>query len=110
MNVVYIAGPFRAATPWGIKLNVDRAEALALEVWKLGAVALCPHAMTRHYQDAAPDDVWLAGMLELLGRCDAVLLVEGWQRSTGALEERLRALDLGLPVFEHLHQLQAWLG
>lgn len=116
MKVVYIAGPFRcpsAAVPgqqdaWGIQCNVMRAMEAALAVWRLGHVALCPHANTFCMQGAAPDDVWLAGDLELLARCDAVLMVQGWERSAGAWAERAEAERRGLPVFTGTDDLAAW--
>ena len=109
MRLVFIAGPYRGASAWEIEQNVRRAEALALEVWRLGAVAVCPHAMTRYYQDALPDDVWLRGMLELLGACHAVLLVPGWAESSGTRAEVARADTLGLHVFQGLAALGSWL-
>ena len=49
MKLVYIAGPFRAPTPWGIEENVRHAERHAFEIAKLGAMPVCPHANTRHF-------------------------------------------------------------
>jgi hypothetical protein len=83
VKVIYIAGPFRAKTPWLIEQNVRRAEADALEVWQLGAAALCPHKNTQHFQDSAPDSVWIEGTLELLRRCDAVLVGGRYEASSG---------------------------
>jgi len=100
--LIYVAGPYRAASAWAIELNVRVAEFAALEVWRLGHVAVCPHAMTRYYQGALPDDVWLEGLLELMRRCDAVLMVGDWRSSTGSVAERTEAERLGLPVFEYL--------
>ena len=108
MIVVYVAGPFRATSAWGIEQNVRRTEELALAVWRSGMAALCPHTNTRFFQGAADDAVWLQGDLELLRRCDAVLLVPGWQASVGACAERVAALAGGLPVFEDLDRLQEW--
>lgn len=105
MRVVYIAGPFRGPNAWEIEQNIRRAEALALEVWRAGFAALCPHTNTRFFQGAAPDEVWLAGDLELLGRCDAVLLTLDWQRSSGARAEVDYAKTRGIPVFETLAEL-----
>src|SRR3990167_5628921 len=99
MKVVYIAGPFRAPNSWAMEQNIRRAETLALEVWRKGAAAICPHTNTRFYQGAAPDEVWLNGDLEILRRCDAVLMVEGWERSQGAGAEGEYARRLGIPVF-----------
>lgn len=108
MTVVYICGPFRAASHWGIVQNVRKAEALALKVWQAGMVALTPHLNTANFQGAAPDGVWLAGDLELLRRCDAVLLVEGWPNSEGAKVEVDYARDRNIPIFESLSLLVEW--
>jgi len=109
VKVVYIAGPYRAPNAWEIEENIRRAERLALEVWKLGAAALCPHTNTRFFQGAADDAVWLDGDLELLKRCDAVLLVPGWHKSTGARAEVRVAESRGLPVFASVDDLEGWL-
>lgn len=108
MLVIYICGPFRAPTDWGRVQNIRRAEAAALEVWRAGMVALCPHMNTANFDGAAPDGVWLAGDLELLRRCDAVLLVEGWDNSSGARAEIVEAKRWLVPVFEEIEQLRLW--
>lgn len=109
MTVVYIAGSYRAATPWRILANIRKAQDLALDVWKLGAVGLCPHSNTALFDGEAPDAVWLDGDHELLRRSDAVLLVEGWQSSSGAQAEVRLARELTKPVFETLAELRDWL-
>lgn len=109
MKVIYIAGPFRAANYWEQEQNVRRAESLALEVWKLGAAALCPHANTRFFQGAAKDEVWSEGDIEMMKRCDAVLLAPGWQWSEGAHTEFDIAYEKGIPVYESLEKLKKWL-
>lgn len=112
MKVVYIAGPFRAPTPWLVEQNVRRAEAATLEVWKLGAAALCPHMNTRHFQDSAPDQVWIDGTLELLRRSDALLLLGTWEKSAGARGEAAEAVKRGMPVFhaDEMDLLLHWIG
>jgi len=97
-KVVYIAGPFRAANQWEQEANIRRAEAMALEVWRLGAVALCPHLNTRYFSGALPDEVWLDGDLELLRRCDAILMVHGWENSAGAMAEKAFARENNIPI------------
>ena len=109
MKVIYVAGPYRGPHAWAIEENIRRAERLALAVWHLGAAALCPHTNTRFFQGAAPDDLWLAGDLELLIRCDAVILTADWDRSVGAGIERAVAERRGIPVFESIEALAAWL-
>jgi hypothetical protein len=109
MKVVYVAGPFRGRTHWEVAENIRNAERVALQVWKLGAACLCPHANTAHFQDEAADEIWLQGDLELLRRCDAVLLTPDWGRSMGARAERAFAEERGIPTFEQVSDLAAWL-
>lgn len=99
MKVIYLAGPFRGPNAWEIEQNIRRAEALALKVWRAGAACICPHANTRFYQGAAPDDVWLTGDLEIIRRCDAVLFTSDYERSTGARAERAEAERMSIPCF-----------
>lgn len=82
---------------------------MALEVWRAGAAAVCPHANTRFYQGAAPDEVWLAGDMEILSRCDAILVCPGWANSSGTVGEMIRAIKLKIPVFMDLDDLKGWL-
>ena len=100
MKVIYVAGPFRGPNSWVIEQNIRRAEEVSLELWRMGAAVVCPHANTRFFQGAAPDDVWLRGDLEILDRCDAVVLAPNWESSSGAKEEVRHAAMHEIPVFE----------
>lgn len=110
IKVVYIAGPFRGPNAWAVEENIRRAERLALAVWELGAAALCPHTNTRFFDGAAPDKFFLEGDLEMLKRCDAVLMTHDWDRSAGATAEHLFALRQGLAVFYTVLSLKNWLN
>lgn len=98
MKLVYVAGPYRASTAWGIEQNIRRADEVAAQVWKAGLAAICPHANTRHMDGLTSDENFLDGTMEMLRRCDAVLLVEGWQKSSGSRAEVSEAMRLGKPV------------
>jgi nucleoside 2-deoxyribosyltransferase len=110
MRVIYVAGKFRGPSHWHIAENIRAAERVALDVWRLGAAALCPHANTAHFQDAAPDRVWLDGDLAMLDRCDALVTVDNWTDSVGAKVEVSHAIAKGIPVFHSIGTLAAWLG
>lgn len=99
IRVVYVAGPYRAPTPEAEAVNIERARWAAREVWRRGFVALCPHL---NCPDDIPRAVALSGDLELLRRCDAVLLLDGWENSEGSVGERFEAISKGLPVFRSL--------
>lgn len=108
MKVVYVAGPFRGPDSWTMECNIRRAEALALEVWRRGIAVICPHANTRFFQGAAPDEVWLEGDVAILDRCDAIIMTPDWQRSTGATAEWKHAVGTGTPVFYDVESLATW--
>lgn len=100
MKVIYIAGKYRGKTPWEVEQNIRAAEDVAAKVWAMGHVALCPHANARHMLPGLiSDEAALAGTLELMRRCDAVVLVPNWRDSAGARAEVAEARRLGLPVF-----------
>lgn len=102
MKLVYVAGPYRSPTPWGVERNIRAAMDAAAQVWAAGLAAVCPHANSAHMEGVTSDANFLAGTLEMLRRCDAVLVIEGWQNSEGARGEVKEACRLGLPV------LYAW--
>lgn len=100
MKVIYVAGPYRAPNAWEVEQNIRRAEMVAAQVWGMGHAALCPQANARHMiEGCASQDVALPGMLEMMLRCDAVILVPGWGTSSGTRAEVVEAIRRGLPVF-----------
>jgi nucleoside 2-deoxyribosyltransferase len=110
--LIYIAGPFRAPTPWEIEQNVRRAEEYALSVAQLGGIPLCPHTMYRFYQNSLTDEFWLEAGLVLLRRCDAVVVTVPYPdslKSAGTTAEIAEAESRGMPVFHVLGSLREWM-
>lgn len=99
MKLVYIAGPFSAPTAWAIEQNVRRAEEVGLRVAGYGAMPVIPHANTRYFHDQFTPEFWYEGTLELLRRCDGIVLFGDWASSKGAAAEREEARVLGLAAF-----------
>jgi hypothetical protein len=108
--IVYVAGPFRGPNVWAVEQNIRRAEDLAMEVWKLGAVPVTPHLLGRFTDKVFPDEFMLASMRALLERCDALLLAPGWDRSAGTLDEVVYAKQTGKLIFSTVESLRDFLS
>ncbi|SRR6266851_1112344 len=116
MKVVYIAGPYMGCTHDGksffqIHNNIMFAREWAKKVFQLGAFAFCPHLNSYHMEldlEANPDFFRKAD-LEIVGRCDAVFLIPGWEGSKGSKLEKEYAQVKGIPVFTELHLLAEWI-
>ncbi len=110
MKIVFVIGPYRAENAWEIEQNIRRAEETALGIWRLGAIPICMHSMNRFFMGTMPEEIYLRGDREILSRCaDAVITVGYWMDSSGSRDERTQALELGIPIFENLHELKTWL-
>ena len=105
--VIYVAGPYRAATRELIANNIAAARTVAVQTAHLGWFPICPHTNTAHFDDDLPnqDQFFLDGTMALMERCDAVVLVEGWRCSQGTLGEIHRARELSMPIFATLADL-----
>ena len=110
MKIVYVIGRYRATTEHGVVENIRAAEAVAIEVWKAGAAALCPHKNTALLGGVVPDESFLAGDIEMLRRCDAAICVPGWETSAGSIGEMKVCADIGMPVFLEIAELVGWLN
>ncbi len=98
MLVIYVAGPYRAESPWETEQNIRRAETVANWIWERGHVALCPHTNARYASALVPDANYLAGTMELMRRCDGVIVLPRWESSEGTCGEIMEATRLEKPV------------
>lgn len=94
---LYIAGPV-TGMPKG---NRPAFESAWRELVYAGYRAFVPHWIV-------PEDaIWEEAMKLAIGamlRCDGVALIEGWERSAGALMERGLATQIGMEV----HEIEEW--
>jgi len=101
MQLVYIAGPYRAPTIRGVVENIQRAEKVAIRYWQYGCAVICPHKNTALMDGSVNDndhDVWLKGDLEMLKRCDVIVMMNDWQSSEGAKAEHEFAKENGIEI------------
>lgn len=109
MKLVYISGPYRAYNKDGsysvngIHDNIERARRVAGKYWGKGYAVICPH-MNTAYMDTEPERaaVFLDGDLEMVRLCDAIVMMDGWEKSEGAKRELEEAEANALEViYDH---------
>ena len=101
VKLVYVAGRYSASSDRTVAENVEAARAVARVVATYPLLfPVVPHQLNAGLEDVGDYEWWLAGTLELMRRCDAVVMVPGWEGSRGACAEREEAHRLGLPVFD----------
>ncbi|RKR79191.1 DUF1937 family protein [Marinobacter nauticus] len=109
MKLVYVAGPYRAETREGVAQNVAAARHVGRLCVQKGWFPVLPTVNTAHldhdFPGLADDQYWLDGTMEMMRRCDAVVLVDGWQYSSGAKAEIEEARKMGLKVYMSSHVL-----
>lgn len=114
MKLVYIAGPISADNVWEREKNIRRAEELCIDVFRAGAMFICPHTMGRFFGETLFEyEKILEADLEVVKRCDAILVVtetEGWQTSAGTQGEIDFARKIGIPVFFNMIRLRKWIN
>ena len=113
MKTVYIAGAYRwRGTRWlppiiGELVNIYKAWKIARDCWVAGFAAVCPHtngALMDRF--GGTPEMFLKGDLDILQQCDCILMMPGWERSTGATAERQFALKMGIPVYHSIDALR----
>jgi len=103
MLVAFVSGKYRSIEGvWGAHKNIEAARVVARKLWDMGYAVICPHSNTAHfdgpdYEDAA---MWLEGDLEILRRCDVVVMLPGWKESRGAVAEHAEARRTGKLIYE----------
>jgi hypothetical protein len=95
--LVYVAGPYRG----DVDRNIEQARQVAIALWEAGHTAICPHLNTAHFEQdcCVPDQTYLSGDLDILSRCDAIVMTPDWEGSVGASAERQYAQQLRIPVY-----------
>mgnify|MGYP003642649063 CR=1 FL=1 len=100
-NVVYVAGPYRGETREAVEINISVAKAVGLLCARKGWTPLIPHCNTAGFElltSELDDQFWLDATMKLMRRCDAVVLIPGWERSSGTLAEIAEAKRLGIKI------------
>ena len=93
---VYISGAITGTADY--EERFEAAECLLCK--KRFKEVINPAAISALLPKGMPWDTYMEVMLPLLRHCDAVYMLRGWEKSTGARIEREYAVKLGLVVIE----------
>jgi len=107
MRAIYLAGPFRAPTAWGVEQNVRLAEWVGMQVAEMGVLPVIPHSMFRYAHGTRTEQFWIDATLELLSRCDAILMLKGWESSEGSIGEHKAAEARQMSIYYSTLELRA---
>ena len=114
MTVVYVAGPMRGRPAFGFRDHLEAADELRRS--GVGVVSpaeldmadgFVPWGYTGHEDlDGIGFDLEAAvrrDVAAIVGRCDGIALLPGWQKSTGSCLEAAIANAAGLDTYEYQH-------
>jgi hypothetical protein len=80
-------------------MNIVRARKVAIRVWKLGGTAICPHLNTMMFNESEVGyHDYLDGDINILLRCDVMVLMNKWKESFGTAYEIGRATINGMDI------------
>lgn len=97
--LVYLAGLYSVGD---VDENIAKARVVAAKLWDEGVSVICPHANTGHFESLcvkAKYEDFMAGDFDMIRRCDAIVMMTGWENSPGANREHSLALLLRIPVY-----------
>lgn len=95
--LIYLAGKYSG----DVVENIEKARAVAVECWEKGYAVICPHLNTAHMEldcKCTWED-YLSGDFEMIRKCDAIVMLEGWTGSKGAVAEHKLAKEINLPTY-----------
>lgn len=99
MDLAYVAGSYRAKNKVGVIKNIIAARKVAKELWKLGYAVICPHSNSALFS-GIPEKTFLDGDVEILKRCDVMVLLSGWEESEGTAGEIEVAIANNITIYE----------
>jgi nucleoside 2-deoxyribosyltransferase len=114
LKLVYLAGPYSPLNK-GENSFVQREDFInnsrRAAIWcaENGIGYFSPHLNSAHFDAAVPHvdyEFWMEMDFLILGKCDALVLLNGWEHSLGAKRERDFALKNDIPVFQFIGDKQ----
>jgi hypothetical protein len=98
MKMLYIAGKYRSESIEGVKENIRVARLYAEKYWKLGYAVICPHTNSGTMEYDVDEKLLLEGDLEIIKRCDVIVMLPHWEESAGSRAEHELAIQCKLQI------------
>ena len=113
MKVVYVAGAMSADNLPTMLENIHRGVQLASEALEAGYAPFCPHLdvaykLLRGEDLCVPVNIFYEYSMEILTRCDYILVCAKSNNSVGTKAELEKALELGLPIFSSVEEMVSY--
>ena len=103
MKIIFIAGPyFEDNDPSKIEKNIREAEKYQIALANAGIGFFCPHNHTEHFEKKAkaPEDFYRElDMIFLKKVADAIIVIPGWEDSSGSRNEVKWAKENNMKIF-----------
>lgn len=95
--LIYVSGKYSG----DVASNIGAARSVACKLWEMGHSVICPHTNTANFETfcKADYDDYIKGDLDMIARCDAMVMVDGWMTSKGAVIENEYAKRLGISIY-----------
>jgi len=105
LKIVYIAGPYRGKTDDEVYENIQQARRYTKKYLQQGYAVFCPHLNTAFFSGVVHEDHFIQMGLEILSRCDILVLIPGWIASGGSQTERRFAFANNIEIIEDKENL-----
>ena len=110
---VYVAGPISCDPLPDALTNLRNGIRASAELLMEGLTPFCPFLdflfwFTLGEGESIPKERIYEYSLSWLEACDAVYVLDRWERSPGTKKEIIRAQEVNIPVFYEKHELMAW--
>jgi len=100
MKIVYLAGPYRADTAAEVERNIQNARRYHMALTEAGIFSFCPHVHMAHYDGLQEEQWFLDGTMEMMRRCDALVVMPGHAGSDGTRLEINEAKRIGIDILQ----------